>query len=83
MHTYDLVVRGASIVDGTGGPEQIGNVAVRDGVIVTVDKLLTCWTRDHDGKRLSVLEAVRNDQPTGALPGRPVRGRREAPAFAQ
>jgi N-acyl-D-amino-acid deacylase len=33
---YDLIVRNGTIVDGTGAPRVIGDVAVRDGVIVQV-----------------------------------------------
>jgi N-acyl-D-aspartate/D-glutamate deacylase len=29
----DLVIRGATIVDGTGAPAHTGDVAVQDGVI--------------------------------------------------
>ncbi len=36
---YDLVVQEARIVDGTGGPSFYGDVAVQDGVIVSVGKL--------------------------------------------
>ena len=31
-----LVVRGGSVVDGTGGPARLGDVAVRDGRVVAV-----------------------------------------------
>jgi N-acyl-D-aspartate/D-glutamate deacylase len=30
---YDLVIRGGTIVDGTGGEPYAGDVAIRDGVI--------------------------------------------------
>jgi N-acyl-D-amino-acid deacylase len=33
---FDLVIRGGTIVDGTGGPAVVGDVAVRDGVLVQV-----------------------------------------------
>jgi len=37
-HRYmaDLVIRGATIVDGTGAPARTGDVAVQDGVITEV-----------------------------------------------
>jgi N-acyl-D-amino-acid deacylase len=34
--TYDLVVRGATLIDGTGAPGAIGDLAVRDDTIVAV-----------------------------------------------
>lgn len=33
---HDLVVRGGMIVDGTGAPRFLGDVAIDDGVISTV-----------------------------------------------
>ena len=36
MAEYDLVVRGGSVVDGTGAPARTADVAVRDGVVVAV-----------------------------------------------
>ena len=34
MAEYDLVIRGGSVVDGTGADARTADVAVRDGVIV-------------------------------------------------
>lgn len=36
---YDLVIRGGRIVDGTGNPWYYGDIAVRDGKIVTVGRV--------------------------------------------
>jgi len=33
---HDLVIRNSTIVDGTGGPTQLGDVAVDDGVITSI-----------------------------------------------
>ena len=34
--TYDLIIRNGTIVDGLGGEPYVGDVAVRDGLIVVV-----------------------------------------------
>ena len=36
MAEFDLIVRGGSVVDGTGAPARSADVAVRDGVVVEV-----------------------------------------------
>jgi N-acyl-D-aspartate/D-glutamate deacylase len=36
---HDLVIRGGTIVDGSGGPPRFGDVAIRDGWIVEVGKV--------------------------------------------
>ncbi|MCW3818913.1 D-aminoacylase [Micromonospora sp. DR5-3] len=39
LTTADLVLAGGRVVDGTGGPERVADVAVADGRIVAVDAL--------------------------------------------
>lgn len=46
---YDLIVRGGTIVDGEGAPAFVGDVAVRDGIIVEVGRV--------DGVARQVIEA--------------------------
>ena len=36
---YDLLIRGGRVLDGTGNPEVVADVAIRDGVIVAVGNL--------------------------------------------
>jgi N-acyl-D-aspartate/D-glutamate deacylase len=40
MHvTHDLVIRGATVVDGTGGPSRSADVAVSDGLVAEVGRV--------------------------------------------
>jgi N-acyl-D-aspartate/D-glutamate deacylase len=48
--TYELVVRGGTIADGTGGPLRTGDVGVKDGVIAAVG--------DVDGHGTREIEAA-------------------------
>ncbi|MFB0874869.1 MULTISPECIES: amidohydrolase family protein [unclassified Sphingobium] len=36
METYDLIIRGGTVVDGTGAAARVADIAVRNGVIVAV-----------------------------------------------
>ena len=49
---HDLVIRGGTVVDGTGGPPRTADVAVDDGIISAVGDLATKSARrtiDADG----------------------------------
>jgi N-acyl-D-amino-acid deacylase len=39
MPTYDLIIRGGTIVDGTGAPRFTGDVAIKDGLIAAVGQV--------------------------------------------
>ena len=39
MSDFDLIVRGGSVIDGTGSPAQTADVAVADGRIVEVGEV--------------------------------------------
>jgi len=48
MPTYDLIVRGGTIVDGTGRPRFTGDVAVQGGLIAAVGKVTGAAKREID-----------------------------------
>ncbi|QZT60546.1 N-acyl-D-amino-acid deacylase family protein [Mycolicibacterium austroafricanum] len=52
--TSDLVIRGGTIVDGLGGAPFTGDVAVRDGVIVSVGTVDAAGAREIDATGLLV-----------------------------
>ncbi|ORA29797.1 N-acyl-D-amino-acid deacylase family protein [Mycobacterium aquaticum] len=52
--TFDLCIRGGLIVDGSGGEPYVGDVAVRDGVIVAVGSVDGSGARDIDATGLVV-----------------------------
>lgn len=51
---HDLVIRGGTVVDGTGGPPATADVAVRDGVIVAVGRDVGAGRRELDADGLLV-----------------------------
>ena len=46
--TVDLVVRGGTVIDGTGAPGRVADVAVDDGVIVEVGRVAGSGRREVD-----------------------------------
>jgi N-acyl-D-aspartate/D-glutamate deacylase len=51
---HDLVIRGGTIIDGTGAPAQTGDVAVMDGRIVEVGRVTGAARRTLDAGGLAV-----------------------------
>lgn len=51
---HDLVLRGGTLVDGTGGPTRVGDVAVSDGKIVSVGGVAEAGRREIDATGLLV-----------------------------
>ena len=45
---FDIVIRGGSVIDGTGAPQRTADVAIRDGVIVEVGNVGGRGTREFD-----------------------------------
>jgi N-acyl-D-amino-acid deacylase len=54
MSTYDVVIRNASIVDGTGSPSFHGSLGIRGDRIATVGEIAERGAVDIDGRGLTV-----------------------------
>ncbi|OBV11747.1 N-acyl-D-amino-acid deacylase family protein [Erythrobacter dokdonensis] len=50
MAQYDLIIRGGTIVDGTGAPSFTGDVAVKDGLIAAVGSVSGTATEEIDAR---------------------------------
>jgi len=50
MAEYDLIIRGGTIADGTGAPLRVGDVAVKDGVIVAVGEVVGSGREEIDAR---------------------------------
>ncbi|NNH72243.1 amidohydrolase family protein [Nocardia uniformis] len=48
MTDFDMVIRGGSVFDGTGGPRMVADVGVRDGTVVAVEAGLPDGRRTID-----------------------------------
>ncbi len=51
---FDLIVRGGTVVDGTGAPARTADVAVKDGLIAVVDTIDASASRELDADGLLV-----------------------------
>src|SRR5690606_21161054 len=54
MSDFELVVRGGTVVDGSGAPPRTADVAVRDGVVVEVGRVDGTARRELDADGLLV-----------------------------
>ena len=52
--SYDLLIRNGTVVDGTGAPRRLADVAVKDGVIAEIGKIGDCANRTIDAGDLIV-----------------------------
>ena len=69
---FDVIVRGGTIVDGSGGPGFLGDVAVKDGRIVAVGQVSGEARRVVDATGRVVAPALSN--PDFAASGRAIGG---------
>ena len=51
---HDLVIRGGTIIDGTGAPRRVGDIAIEDGVITAVGAVPEPGRREIDASGLLV-----------------------------
>jgi N-acyl-D-amino-acid deacylase len=51
---FDLVIRNGTVIDGSGGPRRIADVAVQDGKIAAVGAKLGAAKREIDAGGLLV-----------------------------
>ena len=58
MAHYDLIIRGASVIDGTGVDARTADVAVRDGVIVEVGAVDASAAREIDADGALVIPGI-------------------------
>src|SRR6476469_2601649 len=49
-HEMDLVIRGGTVIDGTGKPGFEADVAVKDGAIVEIGKIASSGTEEIDAR---------------------------------
>ncbi len=69
--TYELVIRGGTIVDGLGGDPYIEDVAISGGVIAAVGSVDGAADREIDATGLLVtpgfvdLHTITTDRPSG------------------
>ena len=57
--THDLVIKGGSVVDGTGAPARTADVAITDGIITEVGQV--------DGAALQIVEVEDGRFPFGGI----------------
>ncbi len=58
MADFDLIVRGGSLLDGTGADARTADVAVRDGVIVEVGRVEGSGVREIDADGALVIPGI-------------------------
>lgn len=62
--SYDLVIRGGTVIDGTGRPGYRGDVAITDGVITDVGRVDGRGRREIDADGALVTRDSSTSTPT-------------------
>ncbi len=63
-HAYDLVLRGGTVLDGSGAPGFVADVGVRRGLIAAVGPGLTAGREEIDARGRLVTPALSTSTPT-------------------
>ncbi len=58
MAEFDLIVKGGSVIDGTGSDARTADVAVRDGIVVEVGRIRGTATRTIDADGALVIPGI-------------------------
>ena len=74
MPTFDLIVKGGTVVDSTGAPARTADVAVADGHIVAVGEV------DGDARRTVDADGLRHGPRLEQLQGPPQIRQQQRPA---
>ena len=56
--THDLVIRGGVVIDGTGAPKRVADIAVDKGVIVSIGEIADRGAKEIDASGLIVAPGV-------------------------
>ena len=64
MSDFDLVISGGSVVDGSGGAPFVGDVAVKDGKIVSIGNVAERGAEEIDATGRIVTPGFVDPQPT-------------------
>ena len=58
MAAHDLIIRGGTVLDGTGGPARTADVAVTDGIVTEVGRVEGGATEELDADGLLVTPGL-------------------------
>ena len=58
MAEHDLIIRGGSVIDGTGSPARTADVAIRDGIVTEVGQVDGTAAQEIDADGLTVTPGL-------------------------